>query len=309
VLPLIVDTDPGVDDALALLLAAASPEMDLRAVTTVHGNVGLAATTANAARLLALAGRSDVPLGAGAARPLVHPAAPRGGGHHGADGLGGQASALPAGAAPDPRGAVGLMADVLRAARQPVTIAAIGPLTNIALLLAVHPELTGRIGRIVAMGGLLAAGGTAGPAEFNIGRDPEAAHRVLTQTDVPVGLVPLDLTLRCTAGPAWLDALAAAGPRCARLAAMTTHGRSAHRNRYGVDAVRVHDALAVLEAVRPATLRTEPTPLQVTCDLGPTRGTTGHAPGGPNVALAVGFGDGGAEAVLAEILRRLVRHR
>lgn len=307
-LPLIIDTDPGVDDAVALMLAAASPEVDLRAVTTVYGNVPLATTTANAARILALAGRRDVPLAAGAARPLVHPQRERAEAWHGNDGLGGQAVALPPGAAPDPRGAVALMADVLRAADTPVTIAPIGPLTNIALLLAVHPELAARIGRIVVMGGSLGAGNTTGVAEFNIYADPEAAHRVLTQTDVPVTLVPLDLTLRCPADGKWLAALAAAGPACAQLAAVITHYRAAFRTRYGVDAVALHDAVAVLEAIVPGTLRMTPMPLQVACDLGPARGATVRVGGvndaapGPPVDVAL---DADPRAVLAEILRRL----
>jgi len=302
VLPLIVDTDPGVDDAVALMLAAASPEADLRAVTTVFGNVPLAATTANAARVLALAGRTDVPLAAGAARPLVHPQRERAETWHGADGLGGCAASLPTGAAPDPRGAVALMAEVLRASDTPVTIAPIGPLTNVALLLAVHPELASRIGRIVVMGGSLGSGNTTGAAEFNIYSDPEAAHRVLTQPDVPVTLVPLDLTLRCVADGGWLTALAAAGPACAQLAAVLRHYRAAFREHHFVDAVALHDAVALVEAILPGTLGTTPMPLQVACDLGPARGAVVRVLAGPAVEVALAAEPG---AVLAEILRRL----
>lgn len=308
--PLIIDTDPGVDDAVALLLAAASPELELRAVTTVFGNVPLATTTANAGRLLALAGAADVPLAAGAARPLVHPQPERAEAWHGDDGLGGRAAELPAPAADlDPRGAVGLMADVLRAAAEPVTIAPIGPLTNVALLLAVHPELAPRIGRIVAMGGSLGAGNTRGVAEFNVGSDPEAAHRVLTQPDVPVTLVPLDLTLRCLADGAWLDALADAGPPAATLAGLVGHYRAAFRARYGVDAVALHDAVALLAAAVPGAVRTTALPIAVDCGLGPARGATvadrGPGAAGPPVHVAL---DADVDAVLAEILRRLRRY-
>ncbi|MFC5996634.1 nucleoside hydrolase [Pseudonocardia hispaniensis] len=305
--PLIIDTDPGVDDAVALLLALASPEVEVRAVTTVFGNVPLPVTTANAARLLALAGRDDVPLAAGADRPLVHPQRERAESWHGADGLGGLAAGLPEPAAgPDPRGAVGLMADVLRAAPEPVTVVPIGPLTNVALLLAVHPELTARIGRIVAMGGSLGAGNTTGAAEFNVFSDPEAAHRVFTQAEVPVTLVPLDLTMRCLADRRWLADLAASGPRCAQLAAMIGHYHDAFRTRYGLDAVALHDALAVLEAVVPGTLRTTGLPLRVACDLGPARGVVvadrRPAAPGPQVHVAL---DADIPAVLSEILTRL----
>jgi pyrimidine-specific ribonucleoside hydrolase len=182
----------------------------------------------------------------------------------------------------------------------------IGPLTNIALLLAVHPELAPRIERIVWMGGSLGAGNTSGVAEFNAHCDPEAAHRVLTQADVPVTMVPLDLTLRCPAGPEWIKALAAAGPRCAALAEVITHYRAAFRERYGIDAVAVHDAVAVLEAVRPGTLRTNAMPVAVACDLGPARGATVGMRGGsgPQVQVAL---DADTDKVLTEILDRLRR--
>lgn len=307
--PLIIDTDPGVDDAVALLLACASPEVDLRAVTAVFGNVALPATTRNARRLLTLAGRPDVPVGAGAARPLVHQQTERAEQWHGGDGLGGRADALPEPTTPPhPRSAVELMATVLRDATEPVTIAPIGPLTNVALLLAVHPELAPRIGRIVWMGGSLGAGNTTGAAEFNAHCDPEAAHRVLTQAEVPVTMVPLDLTLRCPAGPEWVAALGAGGPRGHELAQILGHYRAAFRARYGRDAVALHDAVAVLEAIIPGTLRTTGLPLRVACDLGPARGATvpDHRPDadGPAVQVAV---DADVDAVLATVLGRLGR--
>jgi pyrimidine-specific ribonucleoside hydrolase len=309
--PVVIDTDPGVDDAVAIMLALASPEIDLRAVTTVFGNVELTATTRNAGRILALCGRADVPIAVGAARPLVHPQRERAQQWHGGDGLGGRASALPDPAAePDPRTAVEMLATVLRSSAEPVTLAPIGPLTNIALLLAVHPGLTPQIARIVWMGGSLGAGNTSAVAEFNAHCDPEAAHRVLTQTDVPVTMVPLDLTTRCPAGPEWVEALAGAGPRCGELAQVIAHYRAAYRARYGVDAVAVHDAVAVLEAVLPGTLRTTAVPVEVACDLGPARGATVAMPptSGPAVQVALGPEIGtDTDAVLAEILTRLSR--
>ncbi len=307
--PLIIDTDPGVDDAVALLLACASPEVDLRAVTTVFGNVPLPATTRNARRLLALAGRPDVPVGAGAARPLVHQQAERAEQWHGGDGLGGRAEHLPDPTAPpDRRSAVELAAAVLRDATEPVTVAAIGPLTNVALLLAVHPGLAPRIGRIVWMGGSLGAGNTTGAAEFNAHCDPEAAHRVLTQAEVPVTMVPLDLTLRCPAGPEWVTALGSAGPRGHELAEILAHYRAAFRTRYGRDVVALHDAVAVLETIVPGSLRTTALPLRVACDLGPARGATvpDHRPDadGPPVQVAL---DADVDPMLAAVLERLSR--
>jgi pyrimidine-specific ribonucleoside hydrolase len=135
---LIIDTDPGLDDALALLLALGSPEVDLIGVTTVAGNTSLANTTANALRILDLAGRGDIPVAAGAARGLIREA-PRTAEHvHGGDGLGGVPLPPPVSRPVDAH-AVDFIAERLLASEAPVTIVAIGPLTNIALLLAVHP--------------------------------------------------------------------------------------------------------------------------------------------------------------------------
>lgn len=263
---MVIDTDPGVDDAVALMLAAASPEVQLLAVTTVFGNVGVELTTSNALRLRALAGLGHLPVAAGAARPLVYPRDQRADSWHGSDGFGGRADLLPEPTGPvHYRGAVALMADLLHAAPAPVTLVTIGPLTNIALLLAAHPEVKPRINRIVAMGGLLSGGP---PAEFNIRSDPEAAHRVLVQEDVLTTLVPLDLTLRAAVDGAWLTELAAAGSRCATLAGAIEHCRKAT----GRDGVALHDSLAVLEAAVPGTLRTTSMPLEVVCDRGPDRG-------------------------------------
>lgn len=302
--PLVIDTDPGVDDAVALLLALASPEVRLDAVTCVFGNVGLESTSSNARRLLALAARSDIPVAAGAHRPLVHPQAMRADDWHAGDGLGGCAATLPEPGPLDPRGAVELLADVLRAAEEPVTIAPIGPLTNIALLLAVHPELRPRISRLVIMGGALTGGNTTATAEFNVHCDPEAAHRVLAEEQVPTTLVPLELTMGCAVDGRWLDDLAAAGPRCATLARIIEHYRARYLAEHAIDGVALHDAVAVLEAAVPGTLRTEALTLAVDCAPGDGRGTvlrTG-APGARPVDVAR---DTDIPALHAEILRRL----
>lgn len=274
--PVIIDTDPGVDDAVALLLAAASPEFELLAITTVFGNVELETVTANALRLRSLAQLGHVPVAAGADRPLVHPQAERAARWHATDGLGGCAIDLPEPDGPvNARGAVALMADLLAAASSPVTLVAIGPLTNIALLLAAHPEVKPRIERIVAMGGSLSGGNTAASscaAEFNVSCDPEAARRVLVEEDVATTLVPLDLTLRCAVDGGWLRALAAAGPRGATLGRVIDHYHARFRESSGRDEVPLHDSLAVLEAAVPGTLHTTALPLEVVCDHGPARG-------------------------------------
>src|SRR5256885_5310095 len=159
--PVIIDCDPGHDDAMALLLALASPELELRGVTTVHGNATLAHTTANALRVLQLAGRSDVPVAAGAERPLVgEPAVAAD--VHGESGLDGPE--LPeASSAPVDAHAVDFLA--ARLAESPATLIATGPLTNVALLLARHPGAAARIERIVLMGGAIAEGNVTPAAE------------------------------------------------------------------------------------------------------------------------------------------------
>lgn len=306
-IPLVIDTDPGVDDAVALMVALRSPEVRLEAVTTVFGNVDVATTTANALRLLTLGGRPDIPVAVGASRPLVHPQPFRADEWHGADGLGGHADRLPPpSTGTDARDAVTLLADVLAAATEPVTIAAIGPLTNVALLLAAHPSLASRIGRLVVMGGALGGGNTTPAAEFNIWSDPEAARRVLVEEPVPTTLVPLDLTMRGWVDAAWLDALATGSEHGALLAAVLQHYRARYRALYGRDGVAVHDAIAILEAVMPGTLRTTPLPVEVACDHGPARGALiadrFGAATGRTVDIAL---DADLPALHAELLRRL----
>jgi pyrimidine-specific ribonucleoside hydrolase len=271
--PLVIDTDPGIDDALAILLALASPEVDLRLVTTVHGNVELEQTTENALRVLHLAGRSDVPVAAGARASLVHPQTERAGHVHGTAGLGGVELA-PSPAAPDPRPAVVAMADLLMSSPAPVTVAAIGPLTNIALLLGVYPDAAARIDRLVVMGGSAARGGNVtAAAEFNVWADPEAAQAVFGST-LPTVMVGLDVTLPTVLTAAGIARFAGAGPigrtAGAILGQYVEHARSA----YGTDGVVVHDALALTEAIAPGTLGTARRSVVVDTTLGAGRGQT-----------------------------------
>jgi pyrimidine-specific ribonucleoside hydrolase len=308
VAPLIVDTDPGVDDAYALALAAHAPEADLRAVTAVFGNVDLPTTTTNARRLLGMLGRGDVPLGVGADRPLIHPTTQRAADVHGDDGLGGIAERFgPLG--PEPAGrALDVIARVVETSTEPVVLAAIGPLTDVALLLATRPDLAERIGRLVVMGGSIGAGGNVSPAaEFNVWSDPEAARRVLVEERVPTTLVPLDLTHEVTVDRAWLDALAASGPVGEALAA--TRDVYARGEALGVDRVPIHDAVALLEAIVPGTLATVPLEVEVDTSLGPGRGTVhadrrGRAPGGRTVDVALPQ-DTDVDGVREALFRRL----
>ncbi|WP_034278168.1 nucleoside hydrolase [Haloechinothrix halophila] len=270
---LIIDTDPGVDDAIAIAIAALSPSTDLLGVTTVFGNVPLAKTTRNALRILEMCGRDDVPVAAGAAMPLVHPQARQDSTAHGDDGLSGHADVLPEpsrDAVAD--GAVGLMASLLEQAEEPVTISPIGPLTNIAVLLAAYPHLKPKIERLVIMGGALEGGNVTARAEFNVWSDPEAARRVLVTEDVPCVLVPMDLTYRCAVDTDWLELLATSGRVGEALRALTPEYVRHYTRALGWPGMVVHDAVAIVEAITPGTLVTESLPLDIECSFGPSRG-------------------------------------
>jgi pyrimidine-specific ribonucleoside hydrolase len=272
---LIIDTDPGIDDAFALALAALSEDVDLLGVTTVFGNVPLPETTLNARRLLELCGRSDVPVAAGAERPLVYPQLFTAAYVHGSDGLSGRSDTLPEPTRElESASAVDLLVSLLEAADEPVTVAPIGPLTNIALLLATHPGIQEKIDRIVIMGGGMNYGNTTAVAEFNIWSDPEAARRVLVEESVPCVLVPVDLTHRCAVDTDWLGKLAAASPIGAALGALTASYLAHYPKVLGRDGIVLHDAVAVAEAISPGILRTESYPIDVDCGLGPSRGAT-----------------------------------
>jgi pyrimidine-specific ribonucleoside hydrolase len=272
-LPLAIDTDPGIDDALAILLALASPEVDLRLVTTVHGNVGLARTTENALRVLHLAGRSDVPVAAGARESLVHLQPQRAGHVHGTAGLGG-VELPPSSAAVDPRPAVVALADLLMTSPEPVTVAAVGPLTNLALLLRVFPDAVARIGRLVVMGGSACRGGNVtAAAEFNVWADPEAAQAVFA-AGLPTVMVGLDVTLPTVLDESGIARFAAAGPIGAQAAAIVQRYLDHARTAYGTTGVVVHDALAVTEAILPGTLGTVRRDVVVDTGLGAGRGQT-----------------------------------
>ncbi|WP_323949585.1 pyrimidine-specific ribonucleoside hydrolase RihA [Aeromonas veronii] len=190
-LPVILDCDPGHDDAIALILALASPELKVLAVTTSAGNQTPDKTLNNALRILTLLGRDDIPVAAGAPKPLARELIIADN-VHGESGLDGPKLPDPAFAAQAMTG-IELMAKCLRESLEPVTLVPTGPLTNIALLLAAHPELKGKIARIVLMGGAAGAGNWTPAAEFNIYVDPEAADMVF-KSEIPITMCGLDVT-------------------------------------------------------------------------------------------------------------------
>lgn len=192
-LPIILDCDPGHDDAIALVLALASPELEVKAVTSSAGNQTPEKTLRNVLRMLTLLKRSDIPVAGGAVKPLMRDLIIADN-VHGETGLDGPALPEP-GFAPQNCTAVELMAKVLRESPEPVTLVATGPQTNVALLLNSHPELHAKIARIVIMGGAMGLGNWTPAAEFNIYVDPEAAE-IVFQSGIPVVMAGLDVTHR-----------------------------------------------------------------------------------------------------------------
>ncbi len=300
-IPIVLDCDVGHDDAIAILLALSSSEVELRAVTAVAGNAPLHHTAANAIRVLDHAGRQDIPVAAGADRPLVQESlAPSGA--HGATGLGGPELPPPS---RRPEGhAIDLIADAVLASDQPVTLVPTGPLTNVALFLARHPDAAARLDRIVLMGGCTGFGNVTPNAEFNIWADPDAARRVFA-SGLDVTMVGLDVTHQALLTFAEAEALRGTG-RAGRLVAelVDFYARS-HRDWEGTP---IHDAVAVAHVVDPGLLTL--TACNVDVDCGPVcrgrticdlHGTTGR-PANALVATGIrpGFG-----AWLSERIARL----
>jgi purine nucleosidase/pyrimidine-specific ribonucleoside hydrolase len=269
--PIILDCDPGHDDAVAILLAAGDDAIDLRAITTVAGNCPLDLATINARRVAALAGLHDVPLAAGAAGPRVGElvTAPD---IHGETGLDGHdlTEEVPL----DPRGAVELMVDVLTDSAEPVTLVPTGPLTNVAELLEGHPELRERIAEIVLMGGSTDRGNKTPAAEFNIWVDPEAAALVF-ESGVPVTMIGLNLTHQALATPEVLERVRALSGAPARAVEdwMVFFG-SRYERVYGRFAPPVHDPCTVALLIDPDVMRLQETFIAVETEGRWTRGAT-----------------------------------
>jgi pyrimidine-specific ribonucleoside hydrolase len=270
--PLVIDCDPGVDDAIAILLALASPEVELLALTTVAGNLPLETTTRNALRVLALAGREDIPVAAGASRPLVVRRDRDGALVHGTDGLGG--AVMPeSSAAVLPIHAVDLLAEILERSDQPVLLAPVGPLTNIALLAALRPELLPRLGRVSVMGGGDGVGNVTPAAEFNVWFDPESAARAF-DCGLELTLVGLNVTRAAMIGDSEVDQIRGTGRIGAVAATKLDHYLDWQLKLYGHRGVAVHDALAVATLVRPELVTTSEALVTVDTTAGPARGMT-----------------------------------
>lgn len=307
--PIIIDTDPGIDDAVAIMLAAVSPEVEVIGITAVAGNTGLEYTAPNAAALADLC-QLDCPVGIGAASPLWRRDTVPDGDVHGADGLGGYV--LPASQRTlEP--AVELMHRLISESDRPVTLVPIGPLTNVAMLMIQFPETAKKIERIVLMGGgAFGDLGNATPAaEFNIYFDPDAAAKVF-DFGVPITMVGLNVTHKAVIGSADLASLYESGGPIATMvrSMLNYYGELGYSGTEGSDAVAQHDSLAMAAVIKPELLTTSHRHVDVEnvgrITAGMTLVDTRRRPGKePNCDVAVDVDTAGFAELLASRLTEL----
>ncbi|KKF69983.1 ribonucleoside hydrolase RihC [Citrobacter amalonaticus] len=298
-LPIILDTDPGIDDAAAIAAALFAPQLDLQLMTTVAGNVSVEKTTRNALQLLHF-WNADIPLAQGAATPLLRPL--RDAAYvHGESGMEGydfvehdrQPLAKPAFIA---------LRDALISAPEPITLVAIGPLTNIALLLMHYPECTFNIRRLVIMGGSAGRGNFTPNAEFNIAVDPEAAARVF-ESGIEIVMCGLDVTNQAMLTPDYLASLPTLNRTGKMLHALFSHYRSGTMR----TGVRMHDLCAIAWLVRPDLFTVKPCFVAVETQGDYTAGTTvvdieGRMNRPANVQVALEINVAGFQQWVAEVL-------
>lgn len=249
---IIIDTDPGQDDAVAILLALASPEeIDVLGVVTVAGNVDLAKTTLNACKIVELAGRPNVPVYAGCDRPM-HGSLVTAEHVHGPSGLDGPELPEPTFGPQQPHG-VDFLIDTLRAAEPgTITLCTLGPLTNVATALTRAPDIAERVGEIVMMGGAYFEVGNITPtAEFNIFVDPEAADIVL-RSGIPITMHPLDVTHGALTTRERMGRIGKLGNACSKaVAAMLSFSERFDKEKYGSEGGPLHDPCVIAYLLRP----------------------------------------------------------
>jgi inosine-uridine nucleoside N-ribohydrolase len=267
--PIILDCDPGHDDAIAILLAVASHELDLRAVTTVSGNQTLDKTTNNALRVLELAGRTDIPVYAGADAPFVRQRDVAA--HvHGESGLDGPDLPQPS-QSQQAEHAVEFLAQAYRGPEKPVLVAT-GPLTNVGLLFATHADA--RPERIILMGGSIGEGNRTPAAEFNIWADPEAAQRVFAE-GLDTTMVGLDVTHRALITDEHTERMRGSG-RVGKVVAelMAVYARFHRRRDTDLDGSPLHDPVCVAHLIDPTLMDVRDAFIEVDCTSGPSWGRT-----------------------------------
>lgn len=247
----IIDADPGVDDAAAILMALASPEIEVLGLSIVAGNVSLADTVANACKLVALSGRRDVPVFAGASGPLVREQVY---GKYARIGSFDDKLVKAGDIVPSQENAVQFITRSARAAvaaGEQITICAIGPMTNVALALIQHPDVVRGIRQIVSMGGAFTALGHRTPwAEFNIYADPHAAE-IVFQSGVPIVLMPLDMTFQALFTAEHFEKFRAGGEAGAALYNLFSTFDRSDEKRFGRPGGPIHDATTIAWLIRP----------------------------------------------------------
>ena len=273
--PVILDVDTGVDDALALMLAAAHPGLDLRAVTCVGGNVPLGQVVENTLGILKLAGADSVPVASGMSAPLIEP--PQHADYfHGRNGIA-DVVLPPHGLTPEPVHAVELLRATIRDSDEPLTLITLAPMTNIAVLLRMYPDVLANVERIVCMGGAVGLGNATAAAEFNIFHDPEAAE-IVFRSGVPITMYGLEPFYRVAVDEATIARLADSDDAVPQIAGRLLQ----HSARMGGDDERIPagavacigDAGAVCAVIDPVALVTRAAPVQVVLDGTLARGQT-----------------------------------
>lgn len=274
--PLIIDCDPGVDDAIALFLAFASPDaLDVRAITTVAGNVGPALTARNARLIREMAGyEAKTPVYAGATRPMVR-APVEAGQFHGESGLGAMTVHEPRTPLAQGHAVQHIIDAVLAAPEGALTIAVIGPMTNLALAMVLEPAVAPRLREIVVMGGARAEGGNiTASAEYNIYADPHAAQVVFT-SGAPVTVFGLDATHQVRSTPARIAAIRAIGtPQAKASADLLEFSAGVERNIPGVDGAPLHDPCTIAYLLAPELFSFLPCTVRVETNEGVALGHT-----------------------------------
>jgi inosine-uridine nucleoside N-ribohydrolase len=297
---ILIDTDPGIDDAMAILYAIAAPDIELVGLSTIFGNVATDIATRNALQLLELAG-VDAPVARGAERPLRRDLAPPPDFIHGAQGFG-EALLPPPSRKADPRPAARFIAETILENPGDITLVPVGPLTNIALALREAPEIAKAVKKVVVMGGAVRTAGNINEhAEANIWNDPDAAAEVFA-AEWPVTLVGLDVTQKVRCKDHDLDPMRASSPECGPFLneAAAFYFRF-HEKTRGFTGCYLHDPAAVICATHPEWFEMVGAPITVTVD-GEALGRTREGGGGPPQQVAIGVN---AEAVRGRFLEIL----
>jgi purine nucleosidase len=271
---IIIDTDPGVDDALTFLLALASPEIQLEALTTVQGNVTLEKATRNALSVLEMAHATHIPVARGCSHPLVKSPHASGEAVHGSSGMGHTDLPDPTSSVVDSH-AIDYLIERFLAEPKQISLFAIGPLTNVALAIRKEPRIVEAIQELVIMGGAIRSGGNVSPlAEFNIHEDPHAAH-VVFHSGIPITLIPLDVTYKCLLTSADVERLNRIDSPIARFVRDATAQYMEFYLKYeGFKGCALHDPLTLATIIAPELLTLEEQYVSVDISGGVSTGKT-----------------------------------